>query len=1099
MNNGPPDQTNPVNGLNTDDPNAANAEQTELIDNLQDTSAQDPHSTSVRNQTTKRIGQLPEHFGRYRVLSTLGKGGMGAVYLAEDLQLDRRVAIKVPFVDRNDSSTVLDRFHREAKALAAIVHPNICPIHEVGQIDGVHFLAMTYVEGKTLSEYINPEKPLSIKRALLLAHKLASALHHSHAAGVIHRDLKPANIIINSLKEPVIMDFGLARREGKSDAVATQPGEMMGTPAYMPPEQFAGDVAAMGPGCDIYSLGVILYELLTGQRPFSGGVMEIMSKIALEDPQPPSTHRPEIDGPLNAICLRALAKRPEDRFASMEELTTVLADYVKASSKQRASAETSRKTSRGGTIQAGSAVDQQGVLDSIASKPDSQPLSTLPPTPSAQIGDSANAPSETGTAALVPVGEGYRLIKQLGEGQYGEVWLGMAPGGIEVAIKKLLFPVGHKATQTELQALELMKRLRHSFLVQVQAFWVMEDQLMIVMELADGSLEERHADCLRETGQGIPRAELFGYMREAAEAIDFLHREQVLHRDIKPGNILLVKGHVKVADFGIATSGVLGSDQLTTTSATLGTPLYMGPELWNKQAGPRSDQYSLAVTYVELRLNTELAFVEQNRLDLSMLPEEEQVVLGKALAPNPRDRYESCKQFSLALEEIVESEHREVEEQRQREQRGIEERERQKHQRQVDKRRRRRAQLIAGVFILGCLPLAWYVWKNWQKIPLGLTSAESLSLTAGTGPKAFAVSTVGEWGDSPLDLVFENLPEGVEVLNLRQVDGGAEVDLVADLQSVSAEVEVTLVATAGGNPEQRRPILLSVKEAKCELPPSWGADGWEISGDAMKIPVGDRCFYDRIYRVLPDGSRIELMLIRQTDAITTPTFYCMRDKVSNGLFDAFVHDDATVAQGGPAVSSPSFDADAFVREQRQRIRTDRPERIGAGSGAEANSEHPAFRVTVEEAHAFAIWFGGLLPSLEQWDKAAGRWDHEEGQEGPYEGPWGAPQAVAEQQIALARPMGVGKAKLDVGPFGCRDMAGNGREWTRDLDELERRTVPVENAGVDVYVIVRGRSHSSGKPPLLYSDLEDNTGSESYRYNDAAADVCFRCVVEMPAD
>jgi predicted Ser/Thr protein kinase len=274
---------------------------------------------------------LPEHFGRYHILRKLGQGGMGAVYLAHDTELDRPVALKVPRFSAGDSDAI-ERFKREARTAATLRHPNLCPIYDVGQIDGRLYLTMAYVEGRSLAELIRsgsgdewlPERPVAD-----LVRKLALALEEAHAKGVIHRDLKPANIMVGERHEPVILDFGLARQTHKEDVRLTAPGTLLGTPAYMPPEQVRGDTAAMGPACDVYSLGVVLYELLTGRLPFQApNLASLIAQVLTEHPPPPSAHRPDLDRTLEAVCLKAMARDPARRFQTMAEFAAALAGFL---------------------------------------------------------------------------------------------------------------------------------------------------------------------------------------------------------------------------------------------------------------------------------------------------------------------------------------------------------------------------------------------------------------------------------------------------------------------------------------------------------------------------------------------------------------------------------------------------------------------------------------------------------------------------------------------------------------------------------------------------------------------------------------------------
>jgi hypothetical protein len=283
------------------------------------------------------LGPLPRRFGRYVVIRKLGQGAMGAVYFAHDTQLDRDVALKVPRFSLEDGPRVLERFRLEACAAATFHHPNLCPIYDVGQVGATHYLTMAYLEGTPLANRLASGPPMTQRESARLVQQIAIALAYAHRHGVLHRDLKPANIMLQGGDVPVVMDFGLARRD-RPDAYEqdthrlTRIGEIVGTPAYMSPEQVEGNAGAMGPGCDIYSLGVILYELLTGQLPFRGSMPIVLAQILTKEPEPPKTLRPDIDPALGAICMKALAKKSADRFADADEMAAALAGYLQQAS-----------------------------------------------------------------------------------------------------------------------------------------------------------------------------------------------------------------------------------------------------------------------------------------------------------------------------------------------------------------------------------------------------------------------------------------------------------------------------------------------------------------------------------------------------------------------------------------------------------------------------------------------------------------------------------------------------------------------------------------------------------------------------------------------
>jgi serine/threonine-protein kinase len=265
------------------------------------------------------------------VQDTLGKGGMGVVYLAHDDQLDRQVALKVPHVPSVQFPKARMRFLREARAAAALSHPNICPVYDIGEQDGFLYLAMAYIEGDSLAKRLREKGPFAPEEAAQLVLKMALALQEAHGRGIIHRDLKPANVLLNTRDEPVIMDFGLARLLADDEERMTQNGQVMGTPAYMAPEQIRGDVDNLGPSCDIYSLGVVLYEMLTGRPPFRGSLNSVLAQALTQEAPAPSEFRPDLDERLGKICVKAVARDIEHRYATMADFARALTDYLEAS------------------------------------------------------------------------------------------------------------------------------------------------------------------------------------------------------------------------------------------------------------------------------------------------------------------------------------------------------------------------------------------------------------------------------------------------------------------------------------------------------------------------------------------------------------------------------------------------------------------------------------------------------------------------------------------------------------------------------------------------------------------------------------------------
>src|SRR5881296_357393 len=275
-------------------------------------------------QSVPMLGEL----GDYELLEEIGRGGQGVVFRARQKSLNRTVALKVISLGQWASRADLKRFRREAAAAASLDHPRIVPIYEVGERDGSCYFSMKFVEGGQLDEVVS-RAPISMRQAAEIIAKVARTVHYAHEHGILHRDIKPGNILLDAKGEPHLTDFGLARLV-ESESSVTHTLDVLGTPSYMAPEQAVGNNTVVSSVTDVYGLGAVLYQLLTGQPPFAGGTTYETIKLLLDtEPRQPRLLNPKIDRDLATICLKCLEKDPKRRYSSALALAEDLEHWLK--------------------------------------------------------------------------------------------------------------------------------------------------------------------------------------------------------------------------------------------------------------------------------------------------------------------------------------------------------------------------------------------------------------------------------------------------------------------------------------------------------------------------------------------------------------------------------------------------------------------------------------------------------------------------------------------------------------------------------------------------------------------------------------------------
>lgn len=277
---------------------------------------------------SERAAEMLGELGDYELLEEVGRGGQGVVFRARQKSLNRTVALKIISLGQWASKAHLKRFRLEAEAAAKLEHPGIVPIHEVGERDGSCYFSMKFVEGGQLDEVVR-RAPMSIRQASELIAKVARTVHYAHEHGILHRDIKPGNILLDAKGEPHLTDFGLARLV-ETESSVTQTLDVLGTPSYMAPEQAVGNNAAVSSATDVYGLGAVLYQLLSGHPPFAGGTTYETIKLLVDtEPRPPRLLNAKVDRDLSTICLKCLEKDPKRRYSSALALAEDLEHWLK--------------------------------------------------------------------------------------------------------------------------------------------------------------------------------------------------------------------------------------------------------------------------------------------------------------------------------------------------------------------------------------------------------------------------------------------------------------------------------------------------------------------------------------------------------------------------------------------------------------------------------------------------------------------------------------------------------------------------------------------------------------------------------------------------
>ena len=651
-----------------------------------------------------------------------------------------------------------------------------------------------------------------------------------------------------------------------------------------------------------------------------------------------------------------------------------------------------------------------------------------------------------GGTALGGVAAEFEFIRKLGQGVFGEVWLAKKKtSGIEKAIKILLQASDHEAAIRELRSLELIKNLRHPYLLATEDFWISNDRLHVVMELAEGTLRGRMKECQADGLPGIPEPELFRYFSESAEGLDYLHEQKITHRDVKPDNVLILRGHAKVADFGLAR---MQDKIMSQMSVFAGTPAYMAPEVWGGEGGPASDQYSLAATYVELRQGKTalklgplpemmIAHLDGIFEFADFIPDAEQDVLRRAMAKVPEERYDSCSFFMEALAV-------------------------------ASGRSISRFAVHSGKSSTGMSPVARPGAKS-RSGPIPVSNVRTW------GQAQHPVTSVADGRETHAPLSTGVAPRTVPKSKILprgkpKPPGGPKI-VLAGLLVVGLLAVIALAVFLFGQAPSAKPTTNSTGTEPTTPPTKI------IDTPPPKPPEPKVVYCPGSAKPEADSPEVDLAGGRQAYLWVTITSgsETMRFRLIPG--------------GNPGKVDPFYIAESKVWVGLYRA-------VGSGPIRETDPLQPArpgepqMNTTAAEAYLFADKFApgeGRLPTPEQWDHAAGL----------YRAP-ALFTAGSTPVVGVARPSDTRAKPVDSNDLELKDMTGNGREWTRGVFVAKGQPYKIDAPfAADDRVVLRGRNFTLPTPLTPEKLKFDQTDPQAAFAGKPSPYTGFRMVLPIP--